>query len=58
MAKTMSTMLIGKYYEGIWHTGISVFGKEFYYGDGMCYDEIGKTPFGTPVKKLVMGVTN
>jgi len=50
-------MLVGKYFEGIWHTGICAYGKEYYYGDGMCFDVIGKTPFGKPTKKLLLGKT-
>ena len=43
-------MMIDKQVEGIWHTSICAYGKEFYYCDGMCYEEIGKTPFGEPTK--------
>ena len=35
---------------GMWFTGIVAFGKEYYFGAGMCYDEPGKTPFGEPTK--------
>jgi thiol-disulfide isomerase/thioredoxin len=35
-----------------------VFGKEFYYGNGICSAEIGKSPFGSnPAQKLLLGVT-
>ena len=51
-------MLVGKYYEGIWHTSICTYGKEFYYGDGMCFDQIGQTPFGVPTKELLLGETD
>ena len=53
----MSQQLVGKYYEGIWHTGISVFGKEYYYGGGISYDRIGKTPFGKETKQETLGTT-
>ena len=49
--------MLGKYYEGIWHTGISVFEEEFYYGSGISHDLPGKTPFGVPTKTLVLGTT-
>lgn len=57
MAASMSEALCGKYYEGIWHTSICAFGKEFYYGGGISYDKIGCTPFGKPTKKVVLGKT-
>jgi hypothetical protein len=28
-------MLLGKQIDGIWHTGIIVYGKEFYFGGGI-----------------------
>jgi hypothetical protein len=46
MAAQFSRQLIGKYVEGIWHTGIVVYGKEVYFGGGISYDPPGRTPFG------------
>ena len=53
----MSQQLVGKYFEGIWHTGVCVFNKEFYYGGGISYDAPGRTPFGTPTKAVSLGFT-
>jgi desumoylating isopeptidase 1 len=53
----MSQQLVGKYFEGIWHTGICVYNKEFYYGGGISYDRMGRTPFGNPTKSLSLGFT-
>lgn len=39
MAKVFSPMFLGKQIEGIWHTGIFVYGKEYYYGGGICVGE-------------------
>ena len=36
MAKQMSPMLLGKSIDGIYHTGLVVYGTEFYYGGGIC----------------------
>ena len=36
MAKTMSRGLLGKQIEGVWHTAVCVFGKEYFYGGGIC----------------------
>jgi hypothetical protein len=46
MAAQFSRQLIGKYIEGVWHTGIVVFNKEYYFGGGISYDAPGMTPFG------------
>lgn len=53
LASQMSQMILGKQIDGIWHTGVIVFGKEYYFGGGICTDPIGQTPYGTPVKSLV-----
>jgi hypothetical protein len=41
MAKSMSKQLTGTQIDGIWHTGIVVYGKEFYFGGGISYDYPG-----------------
>ena len=58
LAKTMSPGLIGKQIEGVWHTAVNVFGKEYFYGGGICVGEPKKTPYGYPVKELDYGYTN
>jgi hypothetical protein len=35
-----------------------VYEKEFYYGGGISYDRMGRTPFGTPTKELSLGFTD
>jgi len=57
MASQFSPML-GFPLEGIWHTGIVVFGWEYFYGGGITYDVPGMTPFGSPVKTILLGHTN
>jgi len=57
MAKNLSRQFLGKQIEGIWHTGIVVFGKEFYYGGGICKDPPSKTPYGSPIKSIPLGET-
>ena len=57
MAKTMSRGLLGKQIEGVWHTAVCVFGKEYFYGGGICVGEPKKTPYGYPVKELDFGYT-
>lgn len=41
MAAQFSRQLIGKHIEGVWHTGIVVYGKEYYFGGGISYDAPG-----------------
>ena len=46
MAAQFSRQLVGRFIEGVWHTGIVVFGKEYYFGGGISYDPPSMTPFG------------
>lgn len=55
LARTYAQMFIGKQIEGIWHTGIVVFGKEFYWGGEIQEDYPARTPYGTPVKTIDLG---
>lgn len=36
MAKSFSPMFLGKVIEGIYHTSIVVYGREYFYGGGIC----------------------
>ena len=58
MAKAMSRSFIGKQIDGIWHKAVCVFGKEYFYGGGICIGEPKKTPYGYPVKEIDFGYTN
>lgn len=60
MARSMGPMLIGRPLEGIWHTSIVVFGKEYYFdgGIGITADpNPGRTRFGQPYRTEVLGQT-
>lgn len=60
MAQSMSQAILGQRIDGIWHTGIVAFGKEYYFGGG-----IQVSPWGVfaqsnnmpPVQVLDMGTT-
>ncbi|KAJ8901449.1 hypothetical protein NDN08_007295 [Rhodosorus marinus] len=58
MASQMSPALLGKQIGGIWHTGIVAFGREYYFGGGICVDAPGTTPYGSPVEEHVIGSTS
>ena len=57
LAKQLSMSLIGRQIDGVWHTGLVAYGKEYYFGSGISRDLPGKTPFGVPVKTLELGRT-
>jgi hypothetical protein len=47
MAKNSQEILKRKI-DGLWACGIVLFGKEYYFANGICVDNPGKTPFGIP----------
>ena len=60
MAAIMSEGILGERIEGIWHTGIRAFGKEWFFGGGIQSLPIGvfEQTRGLPVSRLdEMGVT-
>lgn len=57
MARQFSPMILGKEIGGIWHTGIVVFGTEYYFGGGICADPPCMTPYGAPVDTVSLGST-
>ncbi|KAJ5075730.1 desumoylating isopeptidase 1 [Anaeramoeba ignava] len=58
LARTLSPMIIGKQINGIWHTGVVVYGSEFFFGGGICQGTPSKTPFGAPVRTVKIGETS
>lgn len=57
MASMYSQSLIGKQVDGIWHTSVIVYDKEYFYGGGVQSDNPGQTPYGNPLRKIDMGYT-
>lgn len=57
MARQLSSTFLGKVIEGIWHTGIVVYGNEYYFGGGIQHEPAGRTPYGSPVKVFDLGET-
>lgn len=58
MASQMSMALVGKHVELIPHTGIVVFGKEYFFGSGPCQGQPGQTVGMPPTKILDLGTTS
>ncbi|XP_062078742.1 uncharacterized protein LOC133783207 [Humulus lupulus] len=58
LARQLSTSFLGKAIEGIWHTGVVVYGNEYYFGGGIQHSPAGSTPYGTPLRRVDLGVTH
>ncbi|CAL4917129.1 unnamed protein product [Urochloa decumbens] len=58
MARQLSATILGKAIEGIWHTGVVVYGREYYFGGGIQQGQPGQTPYGTPVRVEDLGMTH
>ncbi|XP_020276939.1 desumoylating isopeptidase 1 [Asparagus officinalis] len=58
LARQFSTSLLGKAIEAIWHTGVVVYGNEYYFGGGIQHNPAGRTPYGTPMRVIDLGVTH
>ena len=57
MARQLSPALLQRQIDGIWHTGITVFCREYYYGGGICSSPPKMTPFGNPIREIELGTT-
>mmetsp|Transcript_30342 Transcript_30342/g.97017 ORF Transcript_30342/g.97017 Transcript_30342/m.97017 type:complete len:434 (+) Transcript_30342:145-1446(+) len=57
LAQVLSPWLLKEQLEGVWHTGLVVFGKEYYFGGDIYYDTPAKTGFGTPRTAIHLGST-
>lgn len=40
------------------HTGVSVYGNEYYFGGGIQHAPAGSTPYGTPIRVVELGETH
>ncbi|CAK91327.1 unnamed protein product (macronuclear) [Paramecium tetraurelia] len=57
MARQFSPMFLGKQIDAIWHTGIVVYGKEYYFGGGICAQTPKSTIYGYPIEVSQLGET-
>ncbi|KAK3021650.1 hypothetical protein RJ639_046374 [Escallonia herrerae] len=58
LARQLSMTFLGKAIEAIWHTGVVVYGNEYYFGGGIQHAPIGTTPYGSPMRVVDLGVTH
>ncbi|XP_042015330.1 desumoylating isopeptidase 1-like [Salvia splendens] len=58
LARQLSTTFLGKPIEGIWHTGVVVYGNEYYFGGGIQSAPAGSTPYGIPIRVIDLGTTH
>ncbi|KAI1731407.1 PPPDE putative peptidase domain-containing protein [Ditylenchus destructor] len=59
LARSMSMMLLGRQIEGVWHTGIVVYGKEYFYGShGISHVPAGSFSLGAPDELVNLGETH
>ncbi|KAG6540796.1 hypothetical protein Mapa_017820 [Marchantia paleacea] len=57
LARQLSSSLLGKVIDGIWHTGVVVYGFEYYFGGGIQMTPVGQTPYGKPLRVIELGYT-
>lgn len=61
LSRGLATMLfsayMGKRVEGIWHTGLVLRGKEYFFSAGIQQSPAGTTAHGAPQKKVLIGYT-
>nr|XP_043635716.1 desumoylating isopeptidase 1 [Erigeron canadensis] len=58
LARQLSMSFLGKAIEAIWHTGVVVYGTEYYFGGGIQQTPAGTSPYGTPMRVIDLGVTH
>ena len=50
IAKGMSMMLVGQQIDAVYHTSVIVYGREYFYGGGICNTLPKQTPYGKPIE--------
>ncbi|KAG1776191.1 PPPDE putative peptidase domain-containing protein [Suillus placidus] len=58
LAGQLSLQLTGKQIDGVWHTSVVAFGKEIFYGPGICETEPGRSHHGSPLSIIDIGETS
>ena len=50
LAKSMSKAIVGQQIDAVYHTSLIVYGREYFYGGGICESMPKKTPYGSPIE--------
>eukprot|EP01012_Entosiphon_sulcatum_P048660 TRINITY_DN67166_c0_g1_i1.p1 TRINITY_DN67166_c0_g1~~TRINITY_DN67166_c0_g1_i1.p1 ORF type:complete len:219 (+),score=43.52 TRINITY_DN67166_c0_g1_i1:54-710(+) len=58
LAKALSHQFLGKHIPAIWHTAVVVYGREWFFGGGICHAPPGRTQYGTPIERVTLGTTH
>ncbi|KAJ9474940.1 Thioredoxin [Pseudozyma hubeiensis] len=58
MAKSMSMPLTGRQIDGIWHTSIVAFDREYFFGQGISIVYPGTSHHGAPIETFDLGTTS
>lgn len=58
IVKGLSRLILGEEIEGIYHTSVYVYGKEYYYQGGINRSSPRKTSYGKPIKEIHFGCTD
>lgn len=58
MAKAFSKQLLGIEVDGVWHTSIEVFDKEYFFHSTLRSENIGACAFGTLTDRIHLGKTD
>jgi len=58
MGKWIPTVLLGgRHFEGVWHSAVRAFGKEYWFGGMIFESDPNAVPFGKPARVLQLGFT-
>ncbi|OLY84681.1 Desumoylating isopeptidase 1 [Smittium mucronatum] len=58
LANQFSKAFLGSQIDGIWHTSVVVYGKEYYFGTGISISKPGFSQHGQPMEIIDMGTTD
>lgn len=57
VASVLAPLLLNERIEGVWHTGVVIYGREYFFGGEIYYDVAGQTGFGVPRQSRSLGHT-